>query len=73
MAPMLKPCKKDKGNSAGRKEPDVVTGSPFEPAYVYKMLATVNGDMFIDGHQQDAEEMLSLLLNGLHEEVCIRT
>ncbi|XP_069168182.1 uncharacterized protein [Procambarus clarkii] len=69
MAPMLKPCKKDKANAAARKEPDIVTGTAFEPLYVYKMLATMNGDMFTDGRQQDAEEMLSFVLNGLHEEM----
>lgn len=69
MAPMLKPCKKDKTGNAARKETEIVTGPPFEPAYVYKMLATINGDLFSDGRQQDAEEMLSFVLNGLHEEV----
>lgn len=70
MAPMLKPCKKDKsGNAAARKETEIIPGPPFEPSYVYKMLATINGDLFSDGRQQDAEEMLSFVLNGLHEEV----
>lgn len=69
MAPMLKPCKKDKGGNAARKETEIVTGPPFEPSYVYKMLANINGDLFSDGRQQDAEEMLSFVLNGLHEEV----
>ncbi|MPC07657.1 Ubiquitin carboxyl-terminal hydrolase 10 [Portunus trituberculatus] len=69
MAPMLKPCKKDKSGSGARKEAEIVPGPPFEPSYVYKMLATINGDLFSDGRQQDAEEMLSFVLNGLHEEM----
>lgn len=69
MAPMLKPCKKDKSGNAARKETEIVTGPPFEPSYVYKMLANINGDLFSDGRQQDAEEMLSFVLNGLHEEM----
>lgn len=71
MAPMLKPCKKDKSGSGARKETEIVPGPPFEPSYVYKMLATINGDLFSDGRQQDAEEMLSFVLNGLHEEVSL--
>lgn len=69
MAPVLKPSKKDKNSSGARMEPEVVTGSPFEPLYVYKMLANMGGDMFTEGRQQDAEEMLSVVLNGLHDEM----
>ncbi|KAG0712067.1 Ubiquitin carboxyl-terminal hydrolase 10 [Chionoecetes opilio] len=69
IAPMLKPCKKDKGGGGARKEAEIVPGPPFEPSYVYKMLATINGDLFSDGRQQDAEEMFSFVLNGLHEEM----
>lgn len=68
---MLKPSKKDKSGNAARKEAEIVTGPPFEPSYVYKMLANINGDLFSDGRQQDAEEMLSFVLNGLHEEVVL--
>lgn len=69
MAPILKPSKKEKGSSGARMEPEIVPGSPFEPSYVYKMLANMGGDMFTEGRQQDAEEMLSLVLNGLHDEM----
>lgn len=69
MAPMLRTSKKDKSNSAARKEPEIVNGPPFEPSYVYKMLASMSGEMFTEGRQQDAEEMLSVVLNGLHDEV----
>ncbi|XP_027233991.1 uncharacterized protein Usp10 isoform X2 [Penaeus vannamei] len=69
MAPMLRTSKKDKNNSAARKEPEIVNGPPFEPSYVYKMLASLSGEMFTEGRQQDAEEMLSVVLNGLHDEM----
>ncbi|XP_076029956.1 ubiquitin specific protease 10 isoform X1 [Oratosquilla oratoria] len=69
MAPILKAGRKDKAAGGGRKEPEVVPGAPFEPAYVYKMLANINSELFAEGHQQDAEEMLSCVLNGLHDEM----
>ncbi|KAK7074823.1 Ubiquitin carboxyl-terminal hydrolase 10, partial [Halocaridina rubra] len=69
MAPTLKPSKKEKSNQGARMEPDINPGSPFEPLYVYKMLSNMGGDMFTEGRQQDAEEMLSVVLNGLHDEM----
>jgi ubiquitin carboxyl-terminal hydrolase 10 len=42
----------------------------FEPTYVYQMLQVIKYDAaFKHGHQEDAEEFLSCLLNGLHEEM----
>lgn len=71
MTPSMKPSRRDKGGAAaaGRRDQDIIPGPPFEPSYVYKMLATMNGELFKDGRQQDAEEMLSFVLNALHEEV----
>ncbi|KAK4323537.1 hypothetical protein Pmani_005770 [Petrolisthes manimaculis] len=72
MAPSMKPSRKEKGGAggaAGRRDQDIIPGPPFEPSYVYKMLATMNGELFKDGRQQDAEEMLSFVLNALHEEM----
>ena len=63
-----RPPRREK-HQGGRKEPDIQPGPPFEPSYVYKMLNVLTGDTFSEGHQQDAEEMLSALLNGLHDEM----
>ncbi|CAL4066345.1 unnamed protein product [Meganyctiphanes norvegica] len=69
MNQILKPSKKDKDPKGLRKEPEIVCGSPFEPLYVYKLLSTLSGELFTEGRQQDAEEMLSCVLNGLHDEM----
>jgi len=72
MNQILKPSKKegkDLKAAPGPKVPEIVSGSPFEPSYVYKLLTSMNGDMFTEGRQQDAEEMLSCVLNGLHDEM----
>ena len=62
--------RKEKSSAqALRKEPDIMPGQAFEPSYVYKMLADFSGEQFKEGRQQDAEEMLSCVLNGLHDEV----
>ncbi|XP_050526483.1 ubiquitin carboxyl-terminal hydrolase 10 [Daktulosphaira vitifoliae] len=42
--------------------PDV--GSAFEPSYVYKILPS-----FEEGRQEDAEEFMSYLLNGINDEM----
>lgn len=47
---------------ATQDTPDV--GSPFEPSYVYKILPT-----FEEGRQEDAEEFMSYLLNGINDEM----
>lgn len=40
------------------------TGSAFEPSYIYKILPA-----FEDGRQEDAEEFMSYLLNGINDEM----
>lgn len=71
MSTILKPNKKDKDlkGASGPKVPEIVPGTAFEPSYVYKLLTSMNGDLFTEGRQQDAEEMLSCVLNGLHDEM----
>ncbi|KAG5893174.1 hypothetical protein JTB14_000434 [Gonioctena quinquepunctata] len=44
------------------------TGIPFEPTWIYKMLITMRTDL-IEGRQEDAEEFLGFLLNGLNDEM----
>lgn len=47
---------------ATQETPDV--GQAFEPSYVYKILPT-----FEEGRQEDAEEFMSYLLNGINDEM----
>lgn len=43
---------------------------PFEPSWIYKMLSGMRSDSFvIEGRQEDAEEFLGCLLNGLNDEM----
>ena len=62
-----KPPKKDKS----RKKEDIVTGISLEPSFIFKMLLNLADDTFkvVDGRQEDAEEFLSCLLNGLSDEM----
>ncbi|XP_013778387.1 ubiquitin carboxyl-terminal hydrolase 10-like [Limulus polyphemus] len=50
-----------------RKE-DLAIGTSFEPGNVYKMLNVIKSEC-VKGRQEDAEEFLSCILNGLHEEM----
>ncbi|XP_057373125.1 ubiquitin carboxyl-terminal hydrolase 10-like isoform X2 [Daphnia carinata] len=54
--------------SAKKEEPRF--GTSFEPCSVYKMLSKIRSETFkVEGRQEDAEEFLSCLLNGLHDEM----
>lgn len=56
------------GGKKGNRE--LRPGEPFEPTGVYQMLRKVNTTLSIkQGKQEDAEEFLSCLLNGFHDEM----
>lgn len=49
---------------------DIHSGVAFEPSYVYTMLKHTSAAAFsVEGRQEDAEEFLSCLLNGINDEM----
>uniref|UniRef100_A0A4W3JEU2 Ubiquitin carboxyl-terminal hydrolase n=1 Tax=Callorhinchus milii TaxID=7868 RepID=A0A4W3JEU2_CALMI len=48
---------------------DIRTGIPFEPSYIYRLLTVNKSSLSEKGRQEDAEEYLGFILNGLHEEM----
>ncbi|XP_069112762.1 ubiquitin carboxyl-terminal hydrolase 10-like [Argopecten irradians] len=61
----------DRGPQKGRRMfQDITQGKEFEPVNVYKMLQVMQANQtFRLGRQEDAEEFLSCILDGLHEEM----
>lgn len=47
---------------------DMKPGQSFQPTQIYEMLSMLKPDC-IKGQQEDAEEFLSYILNGMHEEM----
>ncbi|XP_043100276.1 ubiquitin carboxyl-terminal hydrolase 10 isoform X3 [Puntigrus tetrazona] len=61
---------KAKLQAAGEKiMKDLRVGLPFEPTYIYKLLTLIKSSLSEKGRQEDAEEYLGFILNGLHEEM----
>ncbi|XP_033898813.3 ubiquitin carboxyl-terminal hydrolase 10 isoform X2 [Acipenser ruthenus] len=61
---------KAKQQAAGDKiMKDVRPGIPFEPTYIYTLLTVIKSSLSEKGRQEDAEEFLGFILNGLHEEM----
>ncbi|KAJ8670331.1 hypothetical protein QAD02_001590 [Eretmocerus hayati] len=49
---------------------DIQSGVPFEPSYIYTILKnSASGIFSVEGRQEDAEEFLSCLLNGISDEM----
>uniref|UniRef100_A0A9J8CUK2 ubiquitinyl hydrolase 1 n=1 Tax=Cyprinus carpio carpio TaxID=630221 RepID=A0A9J8CUK2_CYPCA len=48
---------------------DLRVGVSFEPTYIYKLLTLIKSSLSEKGRQEDAEEYLGFILNGLHEEM----
>lgn len=47
---------------------DMPKGEPFEPKCIYDVLGSIKSEC-LKGKQEDAEEFLSSVLNGLHDEM----
>jgi len=47
---------------------DLPKGDPIEPRCIYEVLGSIKSEC-LKGRQEDAEEFLSSVLNGLHEEM----
>ncbi|KAG1952559.1 ubiquitin carboxyl-terminal hydrolase [Pimephales promelas] len=61
---------KAKQQAAGEKiMKDLRVGVAFEPTYIYKLLTLIKSSLSEKGRQEDAEEYLGFILNGLHEEM----
>ena len=54
-----------------KKNEDLPLGKILEPTTIYNVLLNLNSDTFkvIEGRQEDAEEFLTFLLNGLNDEM----
>ncbi|XP_006860347.1 PREDICTED: ubiquitin carboxyl-terminal hydrolase 10 [Chrysochloris asiatica] len=48
---------------------DLRPGAAFEPTYIYRLLTVIKSSLSEKGRQEDAEEYLGFILNGLHEEM----
>jgi len=70
-APMETLVRQASRKDKGRKKEELRLGPCLEPTYVYKMLLGLNSETFkvLEGRQEDAEEFLTCLLNGVSDEM----
>jgi hypothetical protein len=59
---------KKQKNNANMQLEDLPRGDPFEPRCIYDVLGSIKSEC-LKGRQEDAEEFLSSVLNGLHDEM----
>ncbi|MEE6499989.1 hypothetical protein FKM82_003661 [Ascaphus truei] len=64
--PVLPKAKQAPGEKVVR---DIRPGAAFEPTYIYRLLTVTKSSLSEKGRQEDAEEYLGFILNGLHEEM----
>lgn len=53
----------------GKEEIELNCPPPFEPTVIHKILNSRGNSFRVEGRQEDAEEFLSYLLNGLNDEM----
>lgn len=53
----------------GKEEIELNCQPPFEPTVIHKILNSRGNGFKVEGRQEDAEEFLSYLLNGLNDEM----
>lgn len=63
-------ARRDKSRKLDTAPQEIIPGKPFEPSYMYNMLSVIqNNSTFTMGQQEDAQEFLTCLLNGLNDEM----
>ena len=65
----LEAMNKNQRKDRGRRREDIQVDNTFEPSYVYNVLVASKSWKVEEGRQEDAEELLSHLLNVLDEEM----
>ncbi|KAG1677968.1 Ubiquitin carboxyl-terminal hydrolase 10 [Nymphon striatum] len=55
-------------NFKNKRKDDLSYGKPFEPTNIHRMLSRLRSSC-VKGRQEDAEEFLSCILDGIHEEM----
>ncbi|XP_055701513.1 uncharacterized protein LOC129800846 isoform X2 [Phlebotomus papatasi] len=68
MPPGARLGKREKG-SKGKDEIDLMCDMAFEPTVIHKMLSGSRSEFHVEGRQEDAEEFLGFILNGLNDEM----
>lgn len=66
----FEPLLRGNASKKDRMKDVFIVGANLEPLGIRKCLGLLDGSTFkVEGRQEDAEEFLSHLLNGLHDEM----